>query len=100
MPEVELPALAELKATLPEAFAFWSWQASYGNADSHEWDIVLGQGGTIVDPDMSRPTNATPIPELTMAEFSGPPTGDWVLQFSIAFAGDGDAIYYWHVRVP
>jgi hypothetical protein len=72
--------------------SFVGWTASYGaNPSSVQ---KLGSGGA-VDPDATSPTQPSP---LTSAEFTTAPAGDWIVQVFVRFA-DGDATYWWHVKV-
>lgn len=104
LPTVELPgAAAEVQITLPSPARFVYWRAHYRDAAKERAPrILLAEGGyRYPDPDEVPATAGTPLSELSSADFRGPPSGSWVIEVQLSFAGGlGEASYYWHAVVP
>jgi hypothetical protein len=97
LPQVDTSAEAELSFTLADTHPFVYWTVEYAPERDDDSTTRLDEGGSYVDPDVSPATSA---PELTTFTFEGPPTGDWVIEVRLQFAGGlGDTRYYWHAVV-
>lgn len=101
LPTFNVPtADADLTLAVPLPPGIGHWSVSYADATDTGGGsaVVLDSGGDFVDPDAVPPSARTALEE---AEFSGPPSGSWVLSATVQFAdGMGDATYYWHLVVP
>jgi hypothetical protein len=91
MPRVQLDANGSITVALLDGEQFSRWSARCAGAADTEARVIrpLGTGGA--DDDSNRFVRAT---------IDAPPTGEWVIEVFLTFAGQGDAAYYWYVAVP
>jgi hypothetical protein len=93
MIRVDVPSAdGTLAVTVPESMTFSAWRASYADRDDHFAEMVmkLADGGNPEGP-----------PTLAEAEFSPPPSGEWLLEVKVWLPdGEGSVSYYWYVAVP
>lgn len=89
LPKLEAQPGSVLVLAVP-TLEFVSWGARYADAADEDADVInpLASGGD----------GGAALSEVTLP---APPRGSWVLAVQLYFADEeGDATYYWHVRVP
>jgi hypothetical protein len=89
LPAVDVRAGSQLSLSVAPLH-FVRWGARYADARDEQADVIspLAAGGD-------------GVASLENALLPAPPSGSWVLMVQLYFADEeGDAAYYWHLRVP